>query len=143
MVIYNFDKSLESPWVLTQHHSWQIFFYITKRINDYLDIKKIDLQKPRLFSNQFRFIDRLTTNNHLEFDKNHKDIYPPELKLKNESIFTSEVSFLDLSIIIENDKFKTKLFDTKDAFQFSIVRIKHLDINIPSHIYYGSIGSEI
>ena len=35
-----------------------------------------------------------------------------------------------------------KLFDKRDNFPFSIVRMPDLSGNIPSHIFYGSIMSE-
>ena len=58
----------------------------------------------------FHFIaDLCAINNHLESDRCYKDIYPTELPLKKENISTSEASFLDLSIIIENEKSKTAL----------------------------------
>ena len=42
-----------------------------------LDTKKTDLHKVSPFSNKFRFIDDLCTiNDHLESDRNIKDIYP-------------------------------------------------------------------
>ena len=109
-----------------------------------LNIKIRDLHKSRLFSNMFRFIDNLCViSDHLEFDRNFKNIYPTELQLKKENISTSEASFLDLSIIIENNISKTQLYDKRDAFAFSIVRMPHLDRNIPSNIYYATIGSAI
>ena len=66
-------------------------------------------------------------------------IYLPELELKKESILTSEASAPDLSITIENKKFKTKLFDKRDAFPFFISRIPHLDSNILSDVYIYSM----
>ena len=33
LVIYHFDKSLESPWVLILHFLWLIYLDITMRIN--------------------------------------------------------------------------------------------------------------
>ena len=35
-----------------------------------------------------------------------------------------------------------KLFDKRDAFPFSIVRMPDLSGNIPSHVFYGSVFSE-
>ena len=82
-------------------------------------------------------------NNHLEFNRNFKNIYLSELQLKKEEILTSEVSGLDFYIIVENKKFKTQPYDKRDVFFFStIVRMPHLDSKIPSNIYYESIGSE-
>ena len=70
----------------------------------------------------FRFIDKLcATKNHLEFDRNLKNIYLSELQLKNEKMSTSAVLFLDSSIIIENKTFKIQFYDKRDAFPFSVV----------------------
>ena len=58
----------------------------------------------------FCFIDDICTiNDHLEFDRNFKNIHRSELQLKKENISTSEASFLDLSIIIQNKEFNTQL----------------------------------
>ena len=40
-------------------------------------------------------------------------------------------------------KFNTCLFDKKDAFPLSIVRMPYLCSNMPSKIFYASVGSEI
>ena len=61
-----------------------------------------------------------------------------ELNKENRSIFDS-----DFSIIIENKKNKTKLYDKRDALPFSVTRMPHLDINILLNIYFSSAGSEI
>ena len=82
-------------------------------------------------------------SNHLELHRNFENVCPSELQLKKENISTLEASPLDLSIIIENKKLKTQLYDERDGFLFSIVLMPHLDSNIPSDIYYASIGSEI
>ena len=76
---------------------------------------------------------------HLELNRNFKNICPPELQLKKESISTSEASFLDLSISI----IKIQLYYKRYAFPFSIVGMPHLDSYIRSNIYYASIASEI
>ena len=70
-------------------------------------------------------------------------MYPPELQATKESITTFQTSFLDLSIIIENKKFKIGLFDKRNAFPFSIARMPHFDSNTPSNVYHASIASEI
>ena len=43
-------------------------------------------------------------------NKNYKGIYASELELKKESISISKASFWDVSVIIENERFKTKLY---------------------------------
>lgn len=53
-----------------------------------LDIKKRDQQKAHFFDKLFRFLDDLCViNDHLEFKKNYKDIYPSEIELKKENNF--------------------------------------------------------
>ena len=51
-------------------------------------------------------------------------------------------TFLELDIIITDSRFVYKLFDKRDAFLFSIVRMPDLYGNIPEHIFYGSISAE-
>ena len=57
---------------------------------------------------------------------------PSELKLK-ENISTFKVSFLGLATIGKNEKYKTQLYDKRDALSFSIVWMPHLDGNVPSY----------
>ena len=110
-----------------------LFLYENKSL---LDAKKRDLRQTRLFSNVFHFIDALWSISNLrEFDRNFKNIHPSELQLKKENILTSEASFLDLSIITENKKFKTQLCDKRNTFSFSIVCMPHLDRNMPLNIF--------
>ena len=69
-------------------------------------------------------------------------IYLSELQLKKENIATFDASFLELSIVIENKKLKTQLYDKRDAFYFSIFCTPHLDSQILSNIYYVSVDSD-
>ena len=71
------------------------------------------------------------------------EIYPPELELKKENTLNTSASFLDIEICIENNKFKYKHYDKRDDFPFSIVRMPFLNSNMPSKIFYASLGSEI
>ena len=90
-----------------------------------------------------RFIDDLCAlNDRDEFHDCYKKIYPKELDLKVEH-HGIHASFLDLDITVENNIFRYKLFDKRDAFPFFIVRMPHADSNIPSCIFYSSIFSEI
>ena len=90
-----------------------------------------------------RFIDDLCAiNDRDDFFSCYNEIYPKELQLKVENHGT-HATFLDLDISIENNIFRYKLFDKRDAFPFFIVRMPHKDSNIPSIIFYSSIYSEI
>ena len=53
------------------------------------------------------------------------------------------VTFLEIDIAIKDDIFLYKRFDKRDDFPFFIVRMPDLGGNIPSHIFYGSVMSEI
>ena len=92
----------------------------------------------------FRFIDDLVAiNDNYEFEKCYKEIYPSELELKKENKNNSTATFLDLDISIKEGKFETKLFDKRDGFKFSIVRLPFKHSNIPSKMFYSSITAEI
>ena len=107
------------------------------------NLRKADVAKARLFRNTFRFIDDLLTiNDNGEFEKCYRDIYPTELELKKEHS-GRQVSFLDLKIELNDRSFQTSLFDKRDDFPFSIVRMPYKESNIPSRIFYSSIGAEL
>ena len=69
------------------------------------------------------------------------NIYPPELQVKCEHEGL-HATFLELDISIEDGIFVYKLFDKRDTFPFSIVRMPDLSGNIPDHVFYGSVMSE-
>ena len=117
-----------------------LYFYESKWINK---IKKQSLYRARRFTNTFRFIDDLDAMNDCgEFEKCFKDIYPQELELKKENNGNKQATFLDLDISVNDNKFEIKLFDKRDAFPFSIVRMPFYSSNIPSSIFYASIGAD-
>ena len=78
-----------------------------------------------------------------EFVRHCHEIYPDELELGKENLNDSEASFLDLDIRIVDQKFEVGLFDKRDEFPFSIVRMPCASSNIPSTIFYNSIGADI
>ena len=108
------------------------------------NLKKEDIQKARRFGNVFRFIDDLCAiNDNGLFEEYYKDIYPKDLILTKENQGNKHASFLDLDITILDKKFNLKLYDKRDAFSFSIVRMPHITNNMPSKIFYSTTGSEI
>ena len=101
-----------------------------------------DKIRARKFLNAMRFIDdECNINDHGEFSRSFGEIYPQELQLKCEHQGL-HATFLELDIQIVEDLFIYKLFDKRDEFPFSIVRMPDLSGNIPSFIFYGSIMSE-
>ena len=69
------------------------------------------------------------------------EIYPSELDLKIEHSGTHG-TFLNLDITVRNGIFVYKLYDKRDNFPFSIVRMPHKDSNIPSTIFYSALIGE-
>ena len=97
----------------------------------------------RKINNSFRFIDDLRSlNDGITFEKHYRDIYPAKLETKKENDNNSCASFLDIYSYIENGEFHTKSFEKRDSSGFSIVRIPFYCSNVPSKIFYGSIGAE-
>ena len=85
----------------------------------------------------------IALNDIKEFESCYKDIYPEELELGKENKGDQEASFLDLNISIKNRMFQIALYDKRDSFPFSIVRMPFSSSNMPSSIFYSSIGAEI
>ena len=78
-----------------------------------------------------------------EFETSYSNIYPKELQLGKENTDKHEASFLDLDIKIKDGKFHVGLFDKRDSFPFSIVRMPEKSSNVPSSsIVYSDIGAE-
>ena len=103
----------------------------------------MDLIKVRKLCNVFLFIDDLNAINHAGiFESNSRDIYPEELELRRENGNNAEATFLDLDIKTKINKFQIDLFDKRDSFPFSIVRMPEKSSNIPSNISYMSIGAD-
>ena len=76
-----------------------------------------------------------------EFGRVFREIYPPKLELKLEHS-GQMATFLNLHIQILNGKFVYKLFDKRNAFPFSIVRMPHRESNIPESIFYSALAGE-
>ena len=107
------------------------------------ELIKSDKIKAKKYHGTSRFIDDLCAlNDGEEFKNSYKEIYPAELQLKVEH-FGDHATFLDLDIKIENKTFVYKLYDKRDEFPFSIVRMPNMKSNIPSEIFYNTIKSEI
>lgn len=60
--------------------------------------------------------------------------------LKHGGIYAS---FSDLYTKLNDRQFSLSLLGKRDGFPFSIVRMQHISSNMPSNIFYSSIGAEI
>ena len=120
-----------------------LFLYIYE--NRFMtNLKKNDLARAKNLRHVFRFIDDLISlNDNDEFMRSHKEIYPPEMELKVENEDSFSASFLDLALAINEGVIDTKLFDKRDAFNFSVVRMPYKCSNIPCKMFYSTSGAEI
>ena len=120
-----------------------LFLYFYE--NKFLDkLKTEDLPRARRLRHVFRFIDDLIAmNDDDEFSKIYKEIYPEEMVLKPENEDPQSSSYLDLQIDVDENIFDFKLFDKRDAFSFSVVRMPYLQSNMPSKMFYSTISAEI
>ena len=117
-----------------------LFFYESRWLNK---TKKSNNILARKFGKTFRFIDDLNAiNDGGEFEKIFSEIYPPELELKKENTDNNHATFLDLEITIINGRMETKLYDKRDAFPFSIIRLPYKNSNMPAKMFYSTIGAE-
>ena len=116
-----------------------LYYYENKFMKE---LMKTDKRAARKFGNVWRYIDDLNAvNNDQIFEHNIPNIYPPELELKKENTGYLSATFLDLDITIVDNKFSLKLYDKRDDFGFSIVRMPYASNNMPSTIFYSSFCS--
>ena len=85
------------------------------------------MTRTRKLGNVFCFIDDLNAINDAGmFESNFGDIYPEELKLCRENGNNAEVN-----VEVNNANFKTGIFDKRDSFPFSMVKMPEKFSNIP------------
>ena len=123
-----FKQDIGIPRAFTSHLSGQIYL-------------SIFFQSKQLKKNQLEQIPCYESicaiNDDNEFSKSFKCIYKGELEHSDSyAIFYIQTSKLNMG------QFFYKLFEKRDKFPFSIVRMPHFERTIPSTIFYGSIFSE-
>ena len=118
-----------------------LYIYESKFLSE---LKKSDPTRARKFRHIFRFIDDLISlNDDSEFLRSYKDIYPPEMELKRENMNDTSATFLDLDLNILNKQISSNLFDKRDNFPFSVVRLPYRCSNMPSKMFFATISAEI
>ena len=118
-----------------------LYYYEDKFMKE---LKSKDKKSAYKFGHVWRYIDDLNAvNNDSIFESNIPNIYPSELELKKENDGYLNATFLDLDIKINDKKFSLKLYDKRDDFGFSIVRMPFASNNMPSSIFYSSFCSEL
>ena len=106
---------------------------------------KQDMTKAVQFSNTFRYIDDLLSVNNENFGNYISDIYPSDLELKDTTLTSNEVCYLDTRIRNgdSNTPFHLSVYDKRDDFSFRIVNFPHMDSNIPANPAYGVYISQL
>ena len=103
--------------------------------------KKFSLAK--LLSNNSRYIDDINIVNYKGFEIKAKEIYPQDLILERSGDNDKDISYLDVRIIIENNKITTSVYNKVDFFNFPVVNFTFPESNIPIHlgydVFYGQI----
>ena len=112
--------------------AWYKSSFVSKAINSN-PVRALKLNGCSRFIN-----DMVCLNDGFEFEKHRSEICPKDLELKCEHLGTS-ATFLEHDVAIQNNIFLYKLFDKRDAFPFSIVRMPDLSSNIPSSAFYGAV----
>ena len=64
-----------------------------------------------------------------------------ELKRENHSDIAG--SFLEMDVAMEDNQFQSNLYDKRNAFKFSVVRLPYRCSNIPSKMFYATISAEV
>ena len=91
-----------------------------------------------------RFIEGLIAlNDDDEFLRSYKEIYPEKMELKVGRKEVDGASFLDLGLQVEDQIFKSNLYDKREAFKFSVVRMPYKGSNMPYKMYYSTMSVEI
>ena len=105
------------------------------------NLKKNDPERAKRFRHILRFIDDLIAlNDQDEFLKSYHEIYPRQMEIKEENTDNKSASYLDLDCQVKDKTFVSKLFDKRDAFNFSIVRMPYRCSNIPSKMFYSTFN---
>ena len=117
-----------------------LYSYEEKYVNGL--VKNNQKVKAMKFHSTSRFIDDLCAiNDGGEFGNVFHNIYPDSLELKVEHS-GNHATFLNLDITIIEKKFIYKLYDKRQDFPFTIVRMPHKDSNIPEAIFYSALVGE-
>jgi hypothetical protein len=101
--------------------------------NSSLRRAKNEKKLARSFNFTFRYIDDALSLNNSRFGDFVDHIYHIELEIKDTTDTDRSASYLDLHLeIVSEGQFRTKLYDKRDDFNFSIVNLPFIRSNIPA-----------
>ena len=110
-----------------------------------LKTMKEDMSKAVEFTNTFRYIDDLFSVSNNNFGKSIRDIYPSELELKDTTLNSTEVCYLDTKISHghSNAPFHIDVYDKREDFDLRIVNFPFMDSTIPANPAYDVYISQL
>ena len=101
-----------------------LFYTATKEIILILLTMTIKLMA---FNSTSRYLDDLLNIGNPYFEGMINQIYPPGLQLNKANTAETEAPFLDLHLSIANEFVSSKIYDTRDDFDFDIIYFLCLD----------------
>ena len=107
-------------------------------------LKKNEKKLARSFNFTFHYIDNVVSLNNSRFGDIADRIYPIELEIKDTTDTDTSASYLDLHLEIDSEgRLRTKLYDTRDDFNFPIVNFPFICSNISAalHSIYHSVDT--
>ena len=123
-----------------------IFFYSFSFYQVWMEtlnnLKKENVTSTWKFFHTFRVIDDLITINDKNFEKNIHIIFQAELELKKENQIKKSDNFQDLNINMQNPRFQIKLYNTRENFNFNIIRVRYKSYNIPHKMFPSVMSAE-
>jgi len=106
---------------------------------------KADMSKAVEFSTIFRYIDDLFSVINDNFGNSIREVYPSELELKDTTLSSTEVCYLDAKIVQGDSSapFHISVYDKREDFEFRIANFPFMDSNIPATPVYGVYISQL
>ena len=139
-----FNRQSAYLWVQTAPLLVDLFLYSYEV--DFIQglLKKNEKKLARSFNFTFRYIDDVLSLNNYRFGDFVDRIYPIELEIKDTTDTDTSASYLDLHLEIDGEgRLRTKLYDKRDVFNFSIVNFPFICSNIPAASAYGVYISQM
>jgi hypothetical protein len=107
-------------------------------------LRKNEKLLARSFNFTFRYIDDVLSLNNSRLGDFVDRIYPVELEIKDTTDTDRSASYLDLHLEIDSEgRLRTKLYNKRDNFNFSIVNFPFICSNIPAAPAYGIYISQL
>ena len=105
---------------------------------------KKDYRRALALRNTFRLIDDISTlNSDGVFQELAREIYPSSLILNKENVNDNEADILDLNISLKDGKFICSVYDKRDEFKFSVVRLTPRFSNQSDNVGYCTFASQV